>query len=217
MRSSRLAFILLFAVWAIGATSLRYGPRCVLLLPSGDSATGTWTAFGGGTFFSEVDEAGLADCSNNGIGDSDTSYINCAAGGNCTIVYDLPNDAAYTGANTQIRYVAGFITCRKTTSGASATINLKMRISGVDYNLISSSTNCPFNAGVYTANSGSTRYYTNPNTGGLWTSADVDALQLVGVTTTTAGDRRITNMGLQVAYEKAYGTVQAPRLRSGGN
>jgi hypothetical protein len=165
-------------------------------LPTGDGSTSAWTALGGGSKFSEVDDP-------IGTPDEDTTYVSRVntAG---TQLYTFSAFAVPSGST--INFVRVFARMRM--AAGSATAALILRVNG---------TNSVINVGAQTASYAdeTNDWLTNPNTGLAWTVDDVngvgaDPLQEFGHRTDSgfgAGEEmRCTQCYAEVDYTESAAT-----------
>lgn len=172
-------------------------------LPTGDSATNdNWTALGGGSKFSEVDDP-------VGTPDEDTSYINKSGAG------AAPQDFTFTAFDISSSAIASItVTLRTRVAAGVVSTIVRIKVNGTAYTTGSIAT-----SGSYTNKTNT--WLTNPNTGVDWTEADVEGtganpLQEFGVSSGSQGageEIRCTQAYITVDYTPASSFIPYPFSR----
>ncbi len=211
MRRALLSLVACMVAFQLSAgAAIFYGPIAAsrqTLLPTADSATSNWSASGGGTHFSMIDDG--VEARLIASGDDDATYLECASATACQDTFDLTDGSGLSGK--RILYVAGSAINKRQSGTQGSLLTTYLRVNSTNYSLTTASTA----NSTYTLFTAGTRHYTNPNTGLAWTSSDIDALQLV-VDRPVTGTKvtRVTAVALVVVYEDD--TLTSTRERSGG-
>jgi hypothetical protein len=167
-------------------------------LPTGDSATSNWTALGGGTKFSEVDDP-------IGTPDDDTTYI---SKDDSSGAQDFTFAAFAITNGSTINSVQLIARCRERDADDVLQLTGRLQVNSTDYAATSQNVADGATYGDYTFT-----WATNPNTAVAWTEADVEGTSAaplqefgVNVASIAAGEGiRCTQVFARVDYTAAGG------------
>lgn len=156
--------------------------------PDGNGSTAQWTAGTGSSNHAEVDERPT---------DDDTTYVQKSSSASEQHLVTLES-ATSAGVATPVYAVKGFIRCKESTSVTSATrIRIRSSATNSDSSTLNGTTSYANQFRLLT---------TDPNGGGAWTLAGLDALEMGAEDTAATASVRCTAMRLEIDYQPSSAT-----------